>query len=217
MTDRTSTLRFSTERFKAFADAVVAIAMTLLILPLLEAVSDAGAKGLATGEFFVENGGQLFSFALSFLLIANFWMEHHRQYTEVTEITPALLWINIAWMATIVWLPVPTAMLGQMDTDPLQETVYIGTLILTQVATLAGKLYLLRHPDLTSASISRLREDVAGDVAAIILFALALGIAVAIGDQGYFALFLLLLTGMLAHALNRLWTRRTPRRTDETA
>lgn len=159
MTDRTS-LRFSTERFKAFADAVVAIAMTLLILPLLESVSDAYAKHLTTGEFFAENGGQLFSFALSFLLIANFWMEHHRQYTEVTEITPALLWINIAWLATIVWLPVPTAMLGQMDTDPLQETVYIGTLILTQVATLAAKLYLLRHPDLTSTPISRVRQDV---------------------------------------------------------
>ncbi|PVE97323.1 hypothetical protein DC434_05000 [Microbacterium sp. TPD7012] len=190
--------------------------MTLLILPLLEAVSDAGTKGLATGEFFAENGGQLFSFALSFLLIANFWMEHHRQYTEVTAITPALLWINIAWMATIVWLPVPTAMLGQMDTDPLQETVYIGTLILTQVATLAAKLYLLRHPDLTSAPIARVRQDVAGDVAAIILFGLALGIAVAIGDQGYFALFLLLLTGILAHALNRLWTRRAPGRAEET-
>lgn len=214
MTDRTS-LRFSTERFKAFADAVVAIAMTLLILPLLEAVSDAGAKHLTTGEFFAENGGQLFSFALSFLLIANFWMEHHRQYTEVTEITPALLWINIAWLATIVWLPVPTAMLGQMDTDPLQETVYIGTLILTQVATLAAKLYLLRHPDLTSTPISRVRQDVAGDVAAIILFGLALGIAVVMVDQGYFALFLLFLTGILARALNRLWPRRAGR-ADET-
>ncbi len=208
MTDSTSITRFSTERFKAFADAVVAIAMTLLILPLLEAVSDAGTKSLTTAEFFQENGGQLFSFALSFLLIANFWMEHHRGYTEVTAITPALLWINIAWMATIVWLPVPTAMLGQMDTDPLQETVYIGTLILTQITTLAARLYLLRHPDLTTAPEADVRLGVAGDAAAIILFSLALTIAVLIGDQGYFALFLLLLTGMLAHGLNRLWSRR---------
>lgn len=208
MTDRTSSSRFSTERFKAFTDAVVAIAMTLLILPLLEAVSDAGARSLSTAEFFQENGGQLFSFALSFLLIANFWMEHHRGYTEVTAITPALLWINIAWMATIVWLPVPTAMLGQMDTDPLQETVYIGTLILTQFTTLAGRLYLLRHPDLTTAPAADVRLAVAGDAAAIILFGLALTIAVLIGDQGYFALFLLLLTGMLAHGLNRVWPRK---------
>lgn len=217
MTDRRSVQQFSTERFKTFADAVVAIAMTLLILPLLESVSDAGGKSLTTGDFFAENGGQLFSFALSFLLIANFWMEHHRQYTEVTAITPALLWINIAWLATIVWLPVPTAMLGQMDSDPLQETVYIGTLILTQVTTLGARLYLLRHPELTTADAQQVRLGVAGDAAAIILFGLALGIAALIGDQGYFALFLLLLTGMLAHALNRLWSRTIPSGTDEIA
>ena len=216
MADRRSAQQFSTERFKAFADAVVAIAMTLLILPLLESVSDAGSKGLSTGEFLSEEWGQLFSFALSFLLIANFWMEHHNQYTAVTAVTPMLLWINIAWLATIVWLPVPTAMLGQMDTDPLQEIIYIGTLILTQITTLAAKLYLLRHPELTTAPGSQIRLDVAGDVASIILFAAALAIAVSIGDQGYFALLLLLLTGMFAKLLYRLWTRASSRRAEET-
>ncbi|MEC4630644.1 TMEM175 family protein, partial [Bacillus safensis] len=78
-----------------------------------------------------------------FVLIATFWMEHHRQYQRVRRLTPGLLWVNVGWMLTIVWLPVPTAMLGQMEPDPLQAVLYIGTLILTQVATLAGKLYLL--------------------------------------------------------------------------
>lgn len=216
MADRRSAQQFSTERFKAFADAVVAIAMTLLILPLLESVSDAGTKGLSTGDFFHENSGQLFSFALSFLLIANFWMEHHRQYTEVTAITPALLWINIAWMATIVWLPVPTAMLGQMDTDPLQEIVYIGTLILTQVTTLAARVYLLRHPEMTTATIGRVRHGAAADIAAILLFALALAVALLVGDQGYFALFLLLLTGIVSNLIYRFWTHEKPHAVDGT-
>lgn len=216
MADRRRAQQFSTERFKAFADAVVAIAMTLLILPLLESVSDAGSTGLTTAEFFQENGGQLFSFALSFLLIANFWMEHHRQYTEVTAITPALLWINIAWMATIVWLPVPTAMLGQMDTDSLQEVVYIGTLILTQITTLAARIYLLRHPEMTTATIARVRHGAAADLAAILLFALALVVALLIGDQGYFALFLLLLTSLVSRVIYRLWTRERPDPADGT-
>ena len=39
---------YAAERMKAFVDAVVAIAMTLLILPLLESVSDvAGEDGRA--------------------------------------------------------------------------------------------------------------------------------------------------------------------------
>ncbi|WP_240747053.1 TMEM175 family protein [Microbacterium sp. K24] len=217
MADRRSAQQFSTERFKAFADAVVAIAMTLLILPLLESVSDAGAEGVATAEFFHENGGQLFSFALSFVLIANFWMEHHRQYTEVTSITPGLLWINIAWMATIVWLPVPTAMLGQMDTDSLQEVVYIGTLILTQITTLAARVYLLRRPEMTTATTARVRHGAAADIAAILLFGLALAVALLIGDQGYYALFLLVLTGVISNVIYRLWTHEKPQARDETA
>ena len=219
MTERTGTQSYRTERFKAFVDAVVAIAMTLLILPLTESVSEAASEGLSTADFFREHAGQLFSFALSFLLIANFWMGHHRQYDEVTGITRPLLWCNIAWMATIVWLPVPTAMVGQMDTDPMQETVYIGTLILTQATSLAARIYLLRHPELTTASASRIRYGAAADVAAIILFAAALAIAVAVGPQGYFALLLLSFTGLLAKALNRVTSRgasdRTPTESPE--
>lgn len=203
-------MRFRTERFKAFVDAVVAIAMTLLILPLMESVSEAASGKLSTAEFFVEHSGQLLSFGLSFVLIATFWMGHHRQYRDVEWITGPLLWINIAWMATIVWLPVPTAMIGQMETDSLQPVVYIGTLILTQITTLAGWLYLLRHPDFTTTPVDVLRAGVIGDLAAIILFLIALALAVSVPTIGYAGLLVLLLTGAVTTLLNRA-SRRAPR------
>ena len=205
MTDRTRTQSYRTERFKAFVDAVVAIAMTLLILPLMESVTEAGATKLTTFEFLDEHTGQLMSFLLSFFLIANFWMGHHRQYDEVTAITRPLLLCNVLWMATIVWLPVPTAMLGQMETDPLQRVVYIGTLILTSVTTLIARVYLLQHPELTTASTDRIRHGAAADMATIVLFAIALGLGIAIGPVGYFALLLLLFTGPLARLVLHLW------------
>lgn len=199
---------FPTERFKAFVDAVVAIAMTLLILPLLEAVSDAAGGGLSTARFFGEHAGQLLSFGLSFVLIAVFWMGHHRQYRDIERITTPLLWINVAWMATIVWLPVPTAMLGQLDSDPLQAVVYIGTLILTQITTLAGWLYLARHRDLGTAASEAIRGGIAGDLAAIVLFGAALVIAVSIPSTGYAGLLILLLNGPLSRVIDRLARRR---------
>lgn len=201
-------MRFRTERFKAFVDAVVAIAMTLLILPLMESVSDAASNRLSTAEFFDEHSGQLLSFGLSFVLIATFWMGHHRQYRDVEWITSPLLWINIAWMATIVWLPVPTAMIGQMDTDMLQPVVYIGTLILTQVTTLAGWVFLLRHPDFTTTPVETLRAGVIGDLAAIILFLVALAIAVFVQPYGYAGLLVLLLSGVVTKLLDRVALRR---------
>ena len=207
---RFSAVRFRTERFKAFVDAVVAIAMTLLILPLMESVSEAASGTLSTAEFFVEHSGQLLSFGLSFVLIATFWMGHHRQYRDVEWVTGPLLWINIAWMATIVWLPVPTAMIGQMETDSLQPVVYIGTLILTQITTLAGWLYLLRHPDFTTTPVDVLRAGVIGDLAAIILFLIALAIAVFVPSLGYAGLLVLLLTGVVTTLLSRA-SRQAPR------
>ncbi|MFP3607620.1 hypothetical protein, partial [Paraburkholderia sp. SIMBA_053] len=83
------------------------------------------------------------------------------------------------------WLPVPTAMIGQMETDSLQPVVYIGTLILTQITTLAGWLYLLRHPDFTATPVEVLRAGVTGDLAAIILFLIALALAVFVPTVGY--------------------------------
>lgn len=202
------TQSFSAERFKAFVDAVVAIAMTLLILPLMESVSEAASDKLSTADFLNEHNGQLTSFVLSFVLIANSWIGHHRQYNQVDVITRPLLWINVAWMATIVWLPVPTAMLGQMDSDPLQAVLYIGTLILTQVTTLAARIYLLKHPGFTGHDPQRIRRGAMADIASILLFGVALVIVITVGSIGYFALFLLALTGILARTLDRVFGRR---------
>ena len=67
----------SAERMEFFTDAVVAIAMTLLILPLMESVAEAGRDGVTTADYLSEHGGQLFSFALSFVIIASFWAGNH--------------------------------------------------------------------------------------------------------------------------------------------
>ncbi|WP_245861452.1 TMEM175 family protein [Microbacterium aurantiacum] len=204
MTDERTPHPLKAERFKAFVDAVVAIAMTLLILPLLESVSEAASEGLGTAEFLGEHSGQLLSFGLSFVLIAAFWMEHHRMYSRVEGMTGPLLWINAGWLLTIVWLPVPTAMLGQMEGDAVQAVLYIGTLILTQVTTLAAKLYLLRHPELHDFPAEEMRHGALGDVAAIILFAIALPIAAWVHPIGYYALLLIALTGPVTRILTRL-------------
>lgn len=178
--------------------------MTLLILPLLEAVAEAARNGTATGDFLVEHRGQLVSFFLSFALIAMFWMEHHRQYEQVLQITKPLIWINVVWLLTIVWLPVPTAMLGQMEADPLQAFLYIGTLIMTQAATLVGKLYLMHHLTLVNFTADSLWRGAIADIAAIVLFCIALPIAAWVHEIGYLALLLLAFSTPVERLLLRL-------------
>jgi uncharacterized membrane protein len=184
----------SAERTKAFTDAVVAIAMTLLILPLLESVGEAVKSGDDTLQWLNAEGGALFSFALSFVIIANLWVSHHRIFTNVERVSNALLWITIAWMFTIVWLPVPTAIVGQMHDDAMQKVLYIGTMILASVLLAVTRLYLRAHPELHDLAPRSLQRGLVAEFVTVFLFVVALVLALAIPGISYFPMFLLLLT-----------------------
>jgi len=194
----------SAERSKAFVDAVVAIAMTLLILPLMESVGDSADRDHTTWEWLVDQSDQLQSFLISFVLIAMFWMLHHRLFVAVQGITPALMWITIAWMLTIVWMPVVTALTGQVADDPLQKVLYIGTLIVTSGMLLVTRVHLARHPGCHTASRSDLRRGMSIDLSMMVLFAVALAIALVLPAIGYLGLFVMFFTGPVQSVVARM-------------
>ncbi len=193
----------SAERLKLFTDAVVAIAMTLLILPLLESVSDVAGEGGTAGDYLGDHADQLQSFALSFVVIASFWSLHRALYEHVERATMLVTWLDVAWMATIVWLPVPTAMAGSMDTDALQEVLYIGTMLVSCALLAVTHVVVRRTPATWSAEGP---PTTGGEVASITLaalFALALVLALAVPGLGYGSLFVLFLMGPIQRVAAR--------------
>lgn len=187
---------FSAERAKTFIDAVVAIAMTLLILPLMESVNEAASQHEDAWTWVLGHTGQLFAFVLSFGLIAMFWINHHRMFSRVERVTVPLLWITMAWLLSIVWLPVVTSMVGQMASgDPVLISMYIGSMILTSALGLFTRLYLRSHPATHLIAPDRLLAGIAAEIATIVLFAAALVLALLVKEISYYALFLMFLTG----------------------
>lgn len=202
----------SAERMKLFTDAVVAIALTLLILPLLESVSEAARAGLDTGRFLGEHGDQLFSFALSFAVIAAFWAQHHTLFMGVERWTGLLLLLNICWMFTIVWLPVPTAMAGTMHTDPLQKVLYIGTMLVSSLVMVAMYAVLERQPALRGPDAPPTRPGRVGSLVLVGLFALALALSLVVPRLGYLPTLLLLFARAIERRIvHRLDDRDRPR------
>lgn len=200
---------FTAERAKAFADAVVAIAMTLLILPLMESVADVASDDRSALHWFAEHQQQLMSFVLSFAIIALFWMTHHRVFATVETVTTPLLWIIMAWLLSIVWLPVATAMSGQMSNDdPFVKIVYIGSMVVTSLIMLAQRLYLRAHPSLHRITHDHLIGGVSADIAVAVLFAVALVISLLVPAVGYWALLIM----ALVSPLQRLLAGRVVRR-----
>ncbi|MDN5794556.1 MAG: TMEM175 family protein [Intrasporangium sp.] len=205
----------SAERITFFTDAVVAIALTLLIIPLLESVIDSEGQGHTGHQWLVEHGGLLPGFALSFVLIATFWMGHHSLYEHVRALTPAMTWLNVLWMFTIVWLPVATAITG-LRTDRTSVSIYIGTLVVTSVTALAVNLIVERRPVTWVPGNPPTGRSIGVAAALSILYAVALVVALVIatvapeGQRGnaYYALFVLALTSPLARVLRRVLSTR---------
>lgn len=197
----------SPERLQAFTDAVVAIALTLLILPLMESVGDLADEDGTTAEWFDHERFALLGFALSFLLIAVFWVHHHRLFRVVRRVDSGLLWLTVGWMFTIVWMPVATALSTQMHPDWAQPLVYIGTLLATSVMLLAARLYLRRHPDLHTMDRVESAAGIRSGAIVAGLFFLALIVALIAPGLGNLPLILM----VASEPLQRLSTRRLER------
>lgn len=196
--------RFPAEQARAFADAVVAIAMTLLILPLMESAADV-TRATSVPVWLDEHGSQLFSFVLSFGIIAMFWVNHHRTFQRVKEVDSGLLWCTMAWLLGIVWLPVATALSGHLEADDRAvKAVYIGSMTLVALLSLLQLLWLRAHPVLHEMDPATINGTVAMATAMLVLFAVCLVVAVVFPGLSYFPLFLMVGVGPLGRLFKRI-------------
>src|SRR5918998_5814172 len=70
------------DRLVTFLDAVVAIAITLLVLPLVDVLPDEGGT-VPLGDLLAEEARRFVTFLLSFAVIAQLWLVHHRLVERV--------------------------------------------------------------------------------------------------------------------------------------
>jgi hypothetical protein len=100
-------------RLETISDGIFAIVMTLLILDvrLPEHVSINSSADLLHALFIISP--KIVSFAVSFFIIAGFWVGHHFIFSLIGKVNGLFLWINILYLLTISFLPFPTSILAQ--------------------------------------------------------------------------------------------------------
>lgn len=201
MTEPSSRTRFF-ERFLTFVDAIVAIAITLLILPLVDLVSENHGT---TTDLLREHQSNFYAFALSFLVIYRLWWSQHRMLEHVSEDKPAIVRVLMLWVFTVVFLPFPTALVAAGHDEIDTRALYIGTMT---VSAAALALLALVTADAVPADRKSERPDLAVAVFTAVYMLAALVISVAIPATSYYPLLLLVLPKQSA----RWWHRQTSRR-----
>jgi uncharacterized membrane protein len=195
----------SPERLVFFSDAVVAIALTLLVLPLADVVPEAAAKHADSLEVITANQWKIYSFLLSFAVIARLWMAHHRLFEQVKAYSHRLMVVNLCWLLTIVILPFPTEMIGGFDNDRFTAAFYIGTVLAANVCLLAMILITRADPSVAKDPGGVPDRRRFSSAVTTGLLALALALAALVPGVGYLALLLL----SLSYPVSWIRRRRT--------
>jgi uncharacterized membrane protein len=193
------------DRLVTFLDAVVAIAITLLVLPLVELLGEDRPDDLGTllDDHLVQFG----SFALSFVVIARLWTAHHRLIEWVGGYDAAFVWVNVGWAFTIVLLPFSSQVIAEFGTDRLSVGLYVGTVAASAVAAAVLVLLVRRRPALRREGVGAADVDVAPALVAAGLLLLALVLGVAFRDVNFYALLLLFLSTPAERLVRRLASR----------
>jgi len=192
------------DRMAAFSDGVFAIAITLLVLPLTEADVRSGhvVEDLST------LGPRFFTFALSFLVIGLYWISHHEDVRLVVRVDRRLLALNLLFLFFMVFLPLPTSVLGQTS-DAASVILYAATIMGASLSSLAIWVRAARHDQLLAGAPSTyLRSKVAGTVSTVAAFAVSTPIALVSTRWGQLAWLLAIPFGYLGDRIAGLRVRR---------
>jgi uncharacterized membrane protein len=141
------------ERIITLADGIFAIAMTLLAvtIDLPKKSRELSAEGLH--KFLFEQSQEIFNYALSFMLLALFWIIHHHQFHYITHTNKRHLWINIFIFMSITLVPFSTSLAGDFPADWMTQTYFNLNMLIMGILFYLNWAYATKNKHLVDASL----------------------------------------------------------------
>jgi len=124
MKKESSLIWMKPERIRSLMDGIFAFAMTLLVLNLILPDPMNLPPETQVHDMLLEQGQSFFNYALSFLLLAIFWMIHTQQLHIIKETNFAHLWMNMLILMFIVLVPFSASMMSDYSDDTLANLAF---------------------------------------------------------------------------------------------
>ena len=178
-------------RLEGISDGIIAVAITLLALGIDAPKPEPGESLLQA--FDAQTLGAIGLFALSFFLIARFWLVHHRLFVGLpSTLAPPFVILNFAFLAAICLVPFATTTYSRNPNDMTALAIY--------TAVVAGATILLSVMFRESATSTSRRGVI---VPLILLSAIPVGLLVGPRYAPMVWIVLLLADGIRAQRLSR--------------
>jgi uncharacterized membrane protein len=127
-----SSSQISSTRLEAFSDGVIAVIITIMVLELHVPHED-GLAGLWSVA------PRLAIYALSFLFVGIYWINHHELIRRTETVDYRILWANLGFLFVLSLIPFFVDYLDEKLFSTFATLLYDGTMLLAGVA-----FYVLR-------------------------------------------------------------------------
>jgi uncharacterized membrane protein len=141
-------LTLSFERIQFFADAVFAIAITLLVIEIKvphiahESYSDAAVR-----HSLVEMLPKFAGFFFSFCIIGLMWIEHHRIFQYIGHYDLGLIARNLLFLLFVAFIPFPTGLFSEYFLSNTAFVMYVASFGLAAAAKALIWRYAMKKRD----------------------------------------------------------------------
>jgi uncharacterized membrane protein len=151
-----------TDRVEAFTDAVLAIAITLLVLEIRVPDEDQVAAAGSLWRALAQEWPAHLSYLATFLNVGVIWLNHHAGMAKVARVDRTLLWWNLGLLLTVSFTPFPNALVAEhlrdgLATEPARTATVVYALAFT-ASTVPWVFiwgHLARHPQLLEPGYDR--------------------------------------------------------------
>jgi uncharacterized membrane protein len=161
----------TTERIGAFVDAVLAIAMTLLVIDIprpdgsMFAVGDGVSKQQAferLWHFLHSQDEALYAYLLAFGILWIVWRQHHALFDQYDRITTAMVQWHFPLLLFAAFLPYSTSVLGDYAANPMAGLLYgVNVAVILLCRTLIQRAALRGGALIPGANLNHYRREMA--------------------------------------------------------
>lgn len=117
---------FEPGRLLGFCDAVIAIAITILVLGLeVPSAHEVPEKELPT--FLYDSFNSILGYVVSFLVIGMYWVQHYAMFHYVVRANRTFVLINGLFLLFVSFIPFPTGLLPVYRYDEFAVVLYGAT------------------------------------------------------------------------------------------
>lgn len=201
------------ERFASFTDAVVAVAITLLVLSIID-IRPTSSEA-TVWAIIRDNAGQLVTFAFTFIVVAVMWQVHLRLFNKLQAYDTFVFWFNLVWLSGIVLLPWSSALFGEGVMDASSKfsggegdggagMLYWANMAVISFAGVAIGRHARTHPQLVIQGSTYMHDYFRGLVFGFAFLAIGLLTVISPAIGGWGALILIPLGAIADRIVRRL-------------